>query len=708
MKRYYLLALILVLLLSCTSEVYSPDNPNLELRGMEIRTQEADLTDRAITSNEWETFLLSADKNQWVIAKAFPMADQIKLGQVLVVPPISVLPEGALKKIERVQQEGNQLIVDVTNAGIEEAYKRIHIDFSYHAYEEKLLKNNLAITKQAFGFVDLALGSSNESLRLEPSFGINGEYVFELDVDLENRVFNTFRFGIQNARLGPELSTKIFANAKGSASVSSEGIPIYSFLIPVPPNGGIPVNIQLVMETFGEAEIEGGMDLVQSFTNKEPINLLFTLDPQNLPSPFATVEYINDNQSLDDFAYQVRLEEVQGQGEVSAGVKWSFQATVFNLFDLFNAFFSVGGPVFAAGVATEFQESEWVANVTADLKFPVELGLTQSIFPASEYGLQEEFAFELGEPSLGLYDTTLVLPCNIRFLDYGLELNCEASSERLNISFFCNSNNGSSEGYHLLLGDQDLGTFSYNQQHRRSIQASRMRNFDDFTIRDVDRSSCRIAIRRSNPCELQAYCSEKPFVDQRDGQQYCFQEMADGKTWMSSPLLYHDGETIGACHSNDPDLCLDLGRYYTYDELMAGDTLRGICPSGWHVPSLDEWIALFNAEKGRYGLVRPLMAPGFIRFGNVQEEETNGFNLLPTGQMQRWKLTSDEEDVFTNSILDDDEPIAILWTRDGLTSDQGGYQADEGAIAVSIQADGNTNGMRTPKSTGLVCRCVKD
>jgi len=151
-----------------------------------------------------------------------------------------------------------------------------------------------------------------------------------------------------------------------------------------------------------------------------------------------------------------------------------------------------------------------------------------------------------------------------------------------------------------------------------------------------------------------------------------------------------------------------LGRYYTYDELLPGEDNRGICPDGWHVPSVAEWNALFSAEKDVYGTVRPLMAPGFTRFGNVTEEESNGFNVLPTGQMQRWKLTSGEENVFSNSLLESDEPLAIFWSRDALTSDQGGYQTEDGAMAVAIQPNGQTISLRTPKTTGLVCRCVQD
>ena len=707
MKIRSLIILLTVLFFSCTRDEFNLDHPAPINKGMEIRSQKAILTDEALQSDRWETFLLSADKGEWVFSDAFPKANQLTEGSVLVVPPISLLPNGAIKKVESVRKEENLLILNVTDAALDEAYKRIDIDFSYHAYEEGLQKE-FTIQRQKFGFVDLKFGGTNESLSMEPSFGINGEYVFELNVDLENRIFHSFRFGIRNAQFGPELISSIFANAKGSAEVKAEGIPIFSFVIPVPPNGAIPVNIQLVMETFGEVDIQGGIDVVQSFTNSQPIDLIFKLAPDSIPAPYAAVEYQNQNQDLEDFQYNIVFEEIQGQGEVSAGVVWNFQATVYNLFDLFNAFFKIGGPVFSAGISTDFQAGELVANVTADLKFPIEVGLAQTLFSSPEYGLERELAFELGEPSLGLYDTTLVLPCDVRFLDYDLQIECAEQTERLELSFFCNSNNGSSEGFKLFLNDQDLGKFAYNQQHSRTLLAARMSNFDEFTFRDIGRSSCRIEVKRSNPCDVRAYCAAPPFSDARDGQQYCFMEMADGKTWMNSPLLYHAGETLGTCHSDNPNLCLDLGRYYTYDELLPGEDNRGICPDGWHVPSLQEWINLFEAEKDIYGTVRPLMAPGLRRYGNITEEESNGFNLLPTGQFQRWKLLGQEESYFSNSILEDDDLLAILWTRDVVDESTGSFEASEGAKAIAVKANGTYLELRTPKLTGLVCRCVKD
>lgn len=49
------------------------------------------------------------------------------------------------------------------------------------------------------------------------------------------------------------------------------------------------------------------------------------------------------------------------------------------------------------------------------------------------------------------------------------------------------------------------------------------------------------------------------------------------------------------CYDNDPDKCDSLGGLYQWDELMqyvTADSVRGICPGNWHIPSDEEWGTL--------------------------------------------------------------------------------------------------------------------
>ena len=57
------------------------------------------------------------------------------------------------------------------------------------------------------------------------------------------------------------------------------------------------------------------------------------------------------------------------------------------------------------------------------------------------------------------------------------------------------------------------------------------------------------------------------------------------------------------CYNNDPAQCLANGGLYNWDEAMRGSLVsgaRGICPSGWHIPSDTEYNKL---EKTILGVI---------------------------------------------------------------------------------------------------------
>lgn len=74
------------------------------------------------------------------------------------------------------------------------------------------------------------------------------------------------------------------------------------------------------------------------------------------------------------------------------------------------------------------------------------------------------------------------------------------------------------------------------------------------------------------------------FLDQRDGKTYNSVQIGD-QCWMQENLYY---EAEGECYENDPLNCDKFGRLYDWN------TALGICPSGWHLPSVTEWEELIN------------------------------------------------------------------------------------------------------------------
>ena len=142
---------------------------------------------------------------------------------------------------------------------------------------------------------------------------------------------------------------------------------------------------------------------------------------------------------------------------------------------------------------------------------------------------------------------------------------------------------------------------------------------------------------------------ENAFTDERDNKVY-HSISIKGQTWMIENLNY--GQMIKGgdkqkdnsiaekyCYDNKEENCSIYGGLYQWDEAMAySKEPQGICPKGWHIPSINEWETLIN-NNGGYKAGGPyLKEPGtehwkpskkaLEKYGNGQG---NGFNALPGG-----------------------------------------------------------------------------
>jgi uncharacterized protein (TIGR02145 family) len=100
--------------------------------------------------------------------------------------------------------------------------------------------------------------------------------------------------------------------------------------------------------------------------------------------------------------------------------------------------------------------------------------------------------------------------------------------------------------------------------------------------------------------------------DSRDGQVYRT-VVIGAQTWMAQNLNFakssgSTGADTGVCYSNSVDSCAKYGRLYTWAQSLGlNDTCntkscaalvavkqKGLCPTGWHVPSDAEWTTMQN------------------------------------------------------------------------------------------------------------------
>jgi len=168
----------------------------------------------------------------------------------------------------------------------------------------------------------------------------------------------------------------------------------------------------------------------------------------------------------------------------------------------------------------------------------------------------------------------------------------------------------------------------------------------------------------------------------------------------------NNGKIEKYCYRNDTSNCTIYGGLYLWDEAMSytTDSLQGICPEGWHIPTDNEWKILEGTVDSQYGVgdsewdktgFRGLDAASHLKSSTGWYDGGNGeddynFTVLPGGfrrynDFQFGDLT--KKGYFWSSSEPDSE---IAWYR--------------------ILFYNNHNSYRTSnkKANGFSIRCIRD
>jgi uncharacterized protein (TIGR02145 family) len=156
------------------------------------------------------------------------------------------------------------------------------------------------------------------------------------------------------------------------------------------------------------------------------------------------------------------------------------------------------------------------------------------------------------------------------------------------------------------------------------------------------------------------------FIDPRDGKTYKTIEIGN-QTWMAENLdfLIKDNSW---CYDNKDSNCILYGRLYNWDAALNS------CPSGWHLPSDEEWNALeknIGVKEQELGIVG---YAGIDQGAGLKTGGNSGFNILMAGYRLWWDgsflYKGDYADFWTATGSDNEE----AWLRDFSLNDKTIYR----------------------------------
>lgn len=222
----------------------------------------------------------------------------------------------------------------------------------------------------------------------------------------------------------------------------------------------------------------------------------------------------------------------------------------------------------------------------------------------------------------------------------------------------CDGNNGWVIGTLIEKMDCDFSS--------SSAKSSDSRNDDDYSSESKKGNSSGFEKSLSSSAESSSSLSifdiskisYGEMTDERDGQKYKTAKIAD-QVWMAENLNYaytgvpynvNDREiddSTSWCYDNDPANCATYGRLYTWATAIdsialendAGNSqicgfkkkctlptvVQGICPEGWHLPTIEEWRTLINAFGGSKTAGKYLFSDGFSAFPAGKKYELGSF-----------------------------------------------------------------------------------
>ena len=286
-------------------------------------------------------------------------------------------------------------------------------------------------------------------------------------------------------------------------------------------------------------------------------------------------------------------------------------------------------------------------------------------------------------------------------------------------------------------GNSSTGSSNSNEQNHSSSSVPK----------DVSSANCTFSDCWNWDVPKDAYLNSKitygTITDARDKKEYKIVTIGTGekaRTWMAENLNYFDDKNSSLkdntwCYDDDEKKCEVTGRFYTWaaaidsaklyndNSLDCGygktcslpDTVYGICPPGWHLPSVAEWNTLIEVAGGEETAGKALKSQrGWTLCSGPNEFEIEcldgsgtddyGFSVFPVGTRTifEWRTDEGEDkiDIGFGGIGND----VTFWSSSEKNSGKGKYAYYMHLDAKNDEADTNDGEKRFARPI----RCIKN
>lgn len=695
MKSHLIIpAAVLLLLISCSKEEVDPN----DYRG------KGEVKDNTIYLREGTTLLDDTEKaeimevtDETVTVEEGPMSGK-NAGEVLVnlAKGMSGDSISFFRKITRVEKLQGKTIYHTENASWKDAYEKWAIDSRSDKFTIK--------SRSLFW-------NENFEVNATEFAKISGDYMvipdFNLDVKFDDYYFTSYfdSTAIANADdlndIDPafhlhfsKLRISISGNVTFGASVSigkdiEFGEPAQIFIIPetgfsvyFQPKVGysVALNGQVTSPTVEAVFGDYDFDIIYNIWDSEP-TITLVQHPPALSDRDNPGWQIEGSGSL----------EFQGGSDIFVGLTGAPSVFKTGLY-IFNY---ISPSISHKGDLTNWQpEYDLNLEIGGGVSFFLGFNIIDDLL---------EYSWSSDDYKYPLWQYTYRDPACDPFSDVNLNFNRNTGLFDLSVG----SNERPLGQYNVSVNDvmlTQLGNPDFNYNTLYSLNTALPTDpINKLVIADKNLVGCYLEDKYVDPG---AFGNCAATVLDAQGNDYCTVQIGQ-LTWMAENLRRTDfgaaypSETVGEDRL--------YGRLYTFDEILNGangvsSRIQGLCPNGWHLPSIAEWNDLINGLGGQSNAGKNIKYPSESLWPTASLPAIGTFNAVSAGEHYTWR--GNGRDAFGNR-----GKLTRFWTTQ-TDSRTGAILIVEVTGKDRISEQNVTNAdpyfYHSVKEAGYSCRCVQD